>query len=379
MPDVTVKRVEDFEAIFGGGFRRARAGLGVSSFGLAVIDLPANFSHYPEHDQTHDDQEEVYTALTGKATLQRRGRGVRARARRLRSGRGDGETQADHRRSARADPRDGRDTRQGLRPARVLLRGHRPPSMEEIKSKKRHPPCSQRKRSCSGAAGAPRPRTVLAVTRSPSPLTIARGRRVLVPDEVGGGGELIGDRDRRRRELAPMAVGPPSPVRERRRARRSRSRYRPGPLARGDRSCRRRPRPARRRRPRGSPLGSGARSVRVLREQRDHALHRDWRSRSRRSRRPSHPGLGDQYAGARPHHARALREHQFDQPPGPCRTASRAPAWAARLHLGQPPHPPLDLGDRLLGDRPRSRLRRASRARRSGRRVISLAAARAGP
>jgi hypothetical protein len=69
MPDVTVKRVEDFEAIFGGGFRRARAGLGVSSFGLAVIDLPPNFTHYPEHDQTHDDQEEVYTPLWGRVTL----------------------------------------------------------------------------------------------------------------------------------------------------------------------------------------------------------------------------------------------------------------------------------------------------------------------
>jgi uncharacterized cupin superfamily protein len=69
MPDVTVKRVEDFEAIFGGGFRRVRAGLGVSSFGLAVIDLPPNFQHFPEHDQTHDDQEEVYTTLSGTATL----------------------------------------------------------------------------------------------------------------------------------------------------------------------------------------------------------------------------------------------------------------------------------------------------------------------
>jgi hypothetical protein len=69
MPDVTVKRVEDFEAIFGGGFRRARAGLGVTSFGLAVIDLPANFQSFPEHDQTHDDQEEVYTPLSGKVTL----------------------------------------------------------------------------------------------------------------------------------------------------------------------------------------------------------------------------------------------------------------------------------------------------------------------
>ena len=69
MPDVTVKRVEEFEAIFGGGFRRARAGLGVTSFGLAVIDLPPNFERYPEHDQTHDDQEEVYTALSGRVML----------------------------------------------------------------------------------------------------------------------------------------------------------------------------------------------------------------------------------------------------------------------------------------------------------------------
>src|SRR5215212_2961288 len=69
MPDVTVKRVEDFEAIFGGGFRRARAGLGVTSLGLAVMDLPANFSDYPEHDQAHDHQEEVYTALSGRATI----------------------------------------------------------------------------------------------------------------------------------------------------------------------------------------------------------------------------------------------------------------------------------------------------------------------
>ncbi|MGH2957608.1 MAG: cupin domain-containing protein [Solirubrobacterales bacterium] len=69
MADVTVKRIEDFEAIFGGGFRRVRAGLGVTSFGIAVMDLPPNFEHYPEHDQTHDDQEEVYTPLSGRVVL----------------------------------------------------------------------------------------------------------------------------------------------------------------------------------------------------------------------------------------------------------------------------------------------------------------------
>ncbi len=69
MADVTVKRLDEFEAIFGGGFRRVRAGLGVTSFGIAVMDIPPNFKMYPEHDQSHDGQEEVYTALSGRATM----------------------------------------------------------------------------------------------------------------------------------------------------------------------------------------------------------------------------------------------------------------------------------------------------------------------
>jgi mannose-6-phosphate isomerase-like protein (cupin superfamily) len=70
MTDVTVKRLEDFEAIFHGGMRRVRAGLGVTSFGIQVIELPADFSMYPSHDHSHDEQEEVYLALGGRATLQ---------------------------------------------------------------------------------------------------------------------------------------------------------------------------------------------------------------------------------------------------------------------------------------------------------------------
>ena len=54
MADVTVKSLEDFEAIFGGGMRRVRAGLGVCSFGIQVIELPPNFRMYPEHDHIHD-------------------------------------------------------------------------------------------------------------------------------------------------------------------------------------------------------------------------------------------------------------------------------------------------------------------------------------
>jgi quercetin dioxygenase-like cupin family protein len=33
------------------------------------MDIPANFKLFPEHDQSHDGQEEVYTALSGRATL----------------------------------------------------------------------------------------------------------------------------------------------------------------------------------------------------------------------------------------------------------------------------------------------------------------------
>jgi quercetin dioxygenase-like cupin family protein len=69
MADVTVKRLDEFEAIFGGGFRRVRAGLGISSFGLSVMDFPPGFTQYPEHDHGPDGQEEVYTVLSGTATL----------------------------------------------------------------------------------------------------------------------------------------------------------------------------------------------------------------------------------------------------------------------------------------------------------------------
>jgi mannose-6-phosphate isomerase-like protein (cupin superfamily) len=69
MADVTVKRLEEFEAVFGGGMRRVRAGLGVTSFGMQVMELPPDFLIYPAHDHTHDQQEEVYLALGGRATL----------------------------------------------------------------------------------------------------------------------------------------------------------------------------------------------------------------------------------------------------------------------------------------------------------------------
>jgi uncharacterized cupin superfamily protein len=69
MPDVSVKRVEDFDSPNGGGFCRVRAGLGVTAFGVQVEHFPPHFEHFPEHDHQDDGQEEVYTALEGSATL----------------------------------------------------------------------------------------------------------------------------------------------------------------------------------------------------------------------------------------------------------------------------------------------------------------------
>jgi hypothetical protein len=54
-----VKRIDDMEGIYLGSFKFARAELGVTSFGMAVIDIPAGYADYPEHDHSEDGQEEV--------------------------------------------------------------------------------------------------------------------------------------------------------------------------------------------------------------------------------------------------------------------------------------------------------------------------------
>jgi hypothetical protein len=58
------------EAVYMGAFKRARAELGIESFGMAVIDLPANFDSYPEHDHSGDGQEEVFLAMRGSGEIE---------------------------------------------------------------------------------------------------------------------------------------------------------------------------------------------------------------------------------------------------------------------------------------------------------------------
>lgn len=65
MSDYAVKRIDEMEAVYGGAFKRARAELGVESFGMQIIDMPPNYENYPEHDHSGDGQEEVFIALRG--------------------------------------------------------------------------------------------------------------------------------------------------------------------------------------------------------------------------------------------------------------------------------------------------------------------------
>jgi mannose-6-phosphate isomerase-like protein (cupin superfamily) len=70
MSDYTAKRISDMEAGFGGGFVKARAELGVTAFGMQVIQLPPDYADYPEHDHAESAQEEVFLALSGSGWIE---------------------------------------------------------------------------------------------------------------------------------------------------------------------------------------------------------------------------------------------------------------------------------------------------------------------
>ena len=69
MPEYTAKRISEMEAGFGGGFVKVRAELGATAFGMQVIQLPPNFTDYPEHDHAESGQEEVFVALSGSGWI----------------------------------------------------------------------------------------------------------------------------------------------------------------------------------------------------------------------------------------------------------------------------------------------------------------------
>jgi mannose-6-phosphate isomerase-like protein (cupin superfamily) len=65
-----VKRLGEMQRAFGGALARVRAELGITAFGVQVVDLPPSSGDLaPEHDHRHDGQEELYLLLAGSAEV----------------------------------------------------------------------------------------------------------------------------------------------------------------------------------------------------------------------------------------------------------------------------------------------------------------------
>jgi uncharacterized cupin superfamily protein len=79
MTDITVKNIEDVaayegpHAIPGIRFRHAREALGITSWGMNVLELDPECTGYPEHDHASEDHEEAYVVLRGSVVLQAKG------------------------------------------------------------------------------------------------------------------------------------------------------------------------------------------------------------------------------------------------------------------------------------------------------------------
>lgn len=69
MADVTMKKFDEIESGYGGGFLYAAKSLGVTAWGMNIEMLPPNWDEYPLHDHAEDGQEEVYVVLEGSVTL----------------------------------------------------------------------------------------------------------------------------------------------------------------------------------------------------------------------------------------------------------------------------------------------------------------------
>ena len=76
MTDFSAKQLNEMEAGFGGGFVKVRAELGVTAFGMQVIQLPPGYEGYPEHDHAESGQEEVFVTLSGSGSIEIEGERV---------------------------------------------------------------------------------------------------------------------------------------------------------------------------------------------------------------------------------------------------------------------------------------------------------------
>lgn len=66
MDGYTIVHRDDLER--DGGWALCRRSLGLRSFGMGLVEIPAGGS-IPEHDETRRDQEEVFLVLSGSPTM----------------------------------------------------------------------------------------------------------------------------------------------------------------------------------------------------------------------------------------------------------------------------------------------------------------------
>ncbi|HEY7633418.1 MAG TPA: hypothetical protein VH817_22140 [Thermoleophilaceae bacterium] len=64
----TAARIDDLPALFDGLMKLARSGLGITAFGVQVLDLPPSYTTQ-SHDETATGQEELYVALRGDGAV----------------------------------------------------------------------------------------------------------------------------------------------------------------------------------------------------------------------------------------------------------------------------------------------------------------------
>lgn len=76
MSKIIIQSIQDIapytgpHAIPGIRFRAAREAMGVTSWGMNILELDPRCEGYPEHDHRKDGQEEVYLLLSGQALLE---------------------------------------------------------------------------------------------------------------------------------------------------------------------------------------------------------------------------------------------------------------------------------------------------------------------
>jgi uncharacterized cupin superfamily protein len=79
MSDVKVMRIDEVEPYRGPGeregirFKPVGRAVGVTAWGMNVLEMEPGTTTYPEHDHSEDRQEEVFIVLDGDATLEAEG------------------------------------------------------------------------------------------------------------------------------------------------------------------------------------------------------------------------------------------------------------------------------------------------------------------